>query len=270
MAQLVASHVLILLLAGIALLAVGVWIVAALAAVAARHKALLRRFVDLFVPDRLEGPLAYVIAYLAIGLALIVPTAAFLVIAENVVAGRELAAFDVAFAQALRAETSPAWHTTFWYLTWLGSAQALTPVAVAVTWMLARRGHSVLAIMWGVSQGGAALLNYALKASFGRARPEGADPALYMSGLSFPSGHAMGTLVLCGVGAYLVLRLVPLDRGRAPLIVLLLAWPLVIGFSRLYLGVHYVSDVIAGFLAGTAWITICVSAAEVALRRRAV
>ena len=54
-----------------------------------------------------------------------------------------------------------------------------------------------------------------------------------------------------------------------PLLLVLIAFPLLMGFSRLYLGVHYASDVTAGYLAGTAWIAICVSGAEVALRRRA-
>jgi membrane-associated phospholipid phosphatase len=122
--------------------------------------------------------------------------------------------------------------------------------------------------MWSISQGGSALLNYAMKVAFARPRPEAADPVLYSSGWSFPSGHAMATLVLCGVGAYLLARLFPSNGWRGLVIVLLIAWPLVIGFSRLYLGVHYVSDVVAGFLAGTAWVAVCVSGTEVALRRR--
>jgi undecaprenyl-diphosphatase len=268
MAQLIASHALLLLAAGIAALAAGVVVVAALARLAAQHRERLWSWIDLIVPGHLWRPRTYLAVHLAIGFTLVVAIAAFAVIAENVVAAREIAAFDVAFAQALHMETSPAWHTLFWYLTWLGSAPAIATVAGAVVWILARRGLKLLLVMWCVSQAGSALLNYALKVAFTRARPDGADPFLHGGGWSFPSGHAMNTLVLCGVGGYLLLRLSPPRRVPVLALVALFAWALVIGFSRLYLGVHYVSDVIAGFLAGTAWIAVCVSGAEVAMRRR--
>ena len=268
-AEFIASHVLLLLGIGILLLTLGVWTVVALAAAAARHKDRLWRWVDVLVPGRLWRPSTYLMVHLALGFALTLATVAFAIVAEDVIAGRRLAAFDLAFAQALRAETSPWWRDAFWYLTWLGSGPAIAAVACVVVWLLVKRGHRLLAITWSISQGGAALLNYAMKVAFARARPEGADPLLYGSSLSFPSGHAMATFVLCGVGAYLLARLLPSYARRAVLIVLLLAWPLVIGFSRLYLGVHYVSDVLAGFLAGTAWVAVCVSGTEVALRRRA-
>jgi len=118
------------------------------------------------------------------------------------------------------------------------------------------------------SQAGSALLNVALKEVFARARPDGADPALHGGGWSFPSGHAMNTFVFCGMVAYLLVRLSPWRAGLAFRVALLFAWALAMGFSRLYLGVHYASDVVAGFLAGAAWVAVCVSGAEVALRRR--
>lgn len=267
-AQFIASNVLLLLAVGILLLSLGVWTVVALARAAARHKDLLWSWVDIFVPGRLWRPRTYLVGHLALGLALTVASVAFFIVAEDVVAGRQLAAFDLAFAQALRADVSPGWRTAFRFLTWLGSGPAIVGMAGAVLWILLKKGYSLFAIMWAISQGGSALLNYTMKVAFARARPEGADPLLYSSGWSFPSGHAMATLVLCEVGAYLLVRLLPASARPAPLIVLLLVWPLVIGFSRLYLGVHYVSDVVAGFLAGTAWVAVCVSGTEVALRRR--
>ena len=266
-AQFVASQVLLLLAAGILLLAVGVLLVVALARAASRHTKLLWSSIDMLAPGPLGRPSSYLLGHLALGFVLVTATVAFAAIAEDVLAGAELAAFDRALAAALRAETSPLWHAAFWYLTWLGSGTAIAAIAGAVLWILLRQGHKLLAVMWAISQGGSALLNHAMKVAFARARPEGADPVLFGSGLSFPSGHAMGTLVLCGVGAYLLARLAP-SRLRGPSIVLLLAWPLVIGFSRLYLGVHYASDVVAGFLAGAAWVAVCVSGTEVALRRR--
>ena len=268
MAQFLAGHALLLLGAGIALLLAGVFVVVALAGSAVRHKERLWSTIDLVVPGHLWRPRTYLIVHLVLGLVLVAAVGAFAVIAQNVVAARRLAAFDVAFAQALHAQVSPAWHSVFWYLTWLGSSPVIAVVGTAVVWMLVREKEPIFAITWAVSQIGSAVLNYAMKMAFARARPEGADAMLFGGGWSFPSGHAMNTLVLCGVGVYLIVRLSHSRGIRALEVGLLLAWALVIGFSRLYLGVHYVSDVIAGFLAGTAWIAVCVSGAEVALRRK--
>jgi membrane-associated phospholipid phosphatase len=266
-AQFIASHVLVLLGVGILMLGLAVFIVVALARAAARHKDLLWSAIDTFVPGRLWRPRTYLLGHLALGLVLALAALAFVAIAEEVVAGEELAAFDLALAMALRGETSPAWRTVFWYLTWLGSGWAVAVVAVIIVLALVRRRHMVLATMWGISQGGSAVLNYGMKLAFARPRPEGADPLLFASGWSFPSGHAMSTLVLCGIGAYLLARLAPSWAMRGPLILLLLVWPVLVGFSRLYLGVHYASDVIAGYLAGTVWVAICITGAEVALSR---
>jgi undecaprenyl-diphosphatase len=268
MAQFLAGHALLLLAAAIALLLAGVFVVVALTRAAVRHQERLWSSIDLVVPGHLWRPRTYLVVHLALGLVIVAAVGAFGVIAENVLAARRLAAFDVAFAQSLRTQVSTAWHMLFWYLTWLGSGPVIAVVAGAVVWMLVKEKQTLFAIMWSISQGGSALLKYAMKIAFARARPEGADQMLFGGGWSFPSGHAMNTLVLCGVGVYLIVRLSHARGVRAFEIGLLLAWALVIGFSRLYLGVHYVSDVIAGFLAGTAWIAVCVSGTEVALRGR--
>lgn len=270
MSQVVAAHALLLLAAAVLALAAGVWIVTAAARFAAQRADELWALADRFVPGPLRRARTYLAVHLALGLLVTVAIVAFLAIAENVLAGRWLADFDLAFSRALVAETSPAWRTFFWYVTWLGSAPIVATVAGVVVWVLARKGHALLAIVWAAGQGGAALLNYALKLAFERPRPDGADPQLFSSGWSFPSGHAMGSVVLCGIGVYLLLRLVPAWWDRRLVLTALLAWPLLVGFSRLYLGVHYVSDVVAGLLAGIAWVAICVSGAEVVLRRRKV
>ena len=111
------------------------------------------------------------------------------------------------------------------------------------------------------------MLNRVLKEAFERTRPEFADPVLAAASWSFPSGHAMGTFIFCGVGSYLLLRDNHSWTTAAVVVTASASWCVVMAFTRLYFGVHYASDVIAGLLAGVAWVAVCVSALEV-LRRR--
>jgi undecaprenyl-diphosphatase len=78
----------------------------------------------------------------------------------------------------------------------------------------------------------------------------------------------MGTFVLCGVGVYLLVRSTRSWTLAAVSAVLALIWCLAMSFSRLYLGVHYASDVMAGMVAGAAWVAVCISALEMVHRRR--
>jgi membrane-associated phospholipid phosphatase len=86
---------------------------------------------------------------------------------------------------------------------------------------------------------------------------------------SFPRGHAMGTFIFCGVGCYLLFRDIRSWTAAALVVTAAASWCAVMAFSRLYLGVHYASDVIAGLVAGVAWVMVRVSALEVLRRRTA-
>lgn len=109
-----------------------------------------------------------------------------------------------------------------------------------------------------------------LKAQFGRDRPEFLGE-YHGSTSSFPSGHAAGALVFYGFIIYLVV-ISPLDKGWKWLINILLGLlTLIIGLTRVYMGVHFFTDVVAGFLFGLAWLMICIIALEITLwhqRRR--
>ena len=97
---------------------------------------------------------------------------------------------------------------------------------------------------------GASLLNQLLKTHFQRARP--ATALLPQLGLSFPSGHAMIGMALYGCLAWLLWR-----HGRHPAwAALLVLWAVLIGLTRIYLQVHYATDVLAGFAAGLLWLIL--------------
>lgn len=216
---------------------------------------------------RVVVPSGYVALHLVLGLVATAAVMAFVIIAEEVVAGRAVAAFDLAFANALQNSAAPAWQEVFRLVTWFGSTEVLLVASAVIAVGLLLRRYRVLAVGWMSGQAGGAVLSVTLKNAFERTRPESADVFLLSPSWSFPSGHAMSTFVFCGLGAYLLLRFTRSWTTVAVVVALAFTWCVVMGFTRLYLGVHFVSDVVAGLIAATAWVAVCVSGMEVALHR---
>lgn len=280
-AQIAADHALLLLASGIALMGLALIAVLAAAHFALRYRAVLLASVQLLLRPLRRLPLAgpavaggrillpsrYLTVHLALGLIATAAVTAFIVIAEEIVAGQEVATFDAAFAAALQERASPRWRELFRIITWFGSTELLVSVSVPIAVGLLLRRRYVLAAAWFVGQAGGAILVVTLKNAFERTRPEAADTFLLVPSWSFPSGHAMSTFVFCGLGAYFLLRSSRSWTTIAIVSAAALMWCVVMGFSRLYLGVHYVSAVVAGLIAATAWVAVCVSGSEVALRR---
>lgn len=212
-------------------------------------------------------PSAYLAVHLALGFLIAVAVVVFATLAEEALATGEMAAFDAAFAQALHETRTPGWERAFSVVSWFGTREVLAVATAVVAVPLLLRQQILLALGWAAAQAGGGLLNRVLKETFARTRPEFADPGLAGSSWSFPSGHAMGTFIFCGVGCYLLLRANRSWTTAAVVVTASAAWCVLMAFSRLYLGVHYASDVIAGLLAGVAWVAVCISALEV-LRRR--
>jgi membrane-associated phospholipid phosphatase len=125
----------------------------------------------------------------------------------------------------------------------------LTPLFV---WLLIRRLPR-LATFVAVTAIGSSLLNTLIKTVVHRARPHLIDPVAVAVGKSFPSGHAQGATVGFGMLVLVFLPIVP-RRGRAWLWTGAAGAVALIGFSRIALGVHYLSDVVGGFVIGAAWL----------------
>lgn len=133
--------------------------------------------------------------------------------------------------------------------------------AVLVVWLL-RRSRPRTAVWVAVTMVVGGLLSPLLKSVIGRARPVVDDPVATAAGLSFPSGHALNSVLGCGV---LLLVLTPLLRTSGSRRAWWLVAGLVVvltGFSRVGLGVHYVSDVVAGWLVGLGFLTATAAAFE--------
>lgn len=179
-----------------------------------------------------------------------------------------LTQFDRQLAESLHehARGSPVAVTFLTALTALGSAKVLTGFAIAVAFVLLWRGQRVLSRVWGIVFAGC-LLNDALKHYFQRHRPQFQNPFVVETSWSFPSGHAMGSLIGYGLLAYLLWQTVPQPRLRLIAVTGIALLVSAIGFSRLYLGAHYFSDVIGGYAAGIGWLSCSISGVEMLQRR---
>lgn len=181
--------------------------------------------------------------------------------------GRLLDADQAIYAYA--ADTRTAALTVFFaFFTHLGSPGGLALITVITAIALWRQLHRPLAIylLTTVTAGG--LINVLLKLYFQRARPDLTAAVLFAHGTSFPSGHAMGGIVTMTALGYVIHRLRPKWALRSAGYVFLIAVALSIGLSRLYLGVHWLSDIAAGFSVGLLWFAAATGSYEVWRRLR--
>lgn len=191
----------------------------------------------------------------------------FAELAEHLGAGPALGALDNAFSAAVRASV-PSWALrAFAAITHGGDSATLTVVCIGVAALLVWRGRAWLAFAWVMAVGGNALLNVTLKSVFERVRPLHAEAIPNASGWSFPSGHTSGSVVALGMLAYVMLRTLP-RRWHLPVVLVAAALAFSIGCSRVFLGAHYLSDVVAGFASGVAWLALCILSCEWARHHR--
>lgn len=142
-------------------------------------------------------------------------------------------------------------------ITFLASRNFITALGLSlIAWFLLRRKHRWYSLLIPVVALGSISLNLVLKAFYNRPRP--LLPLVSASGLSFPSGHAMISASFYGLLIYLVYTHVRRLIWRWPLIGLLTGLILLIGLTRVYLRVHYATDVLAGFTAGLVWLLIAI------------
>lgn len=150
-----------------------------------------------------------------------------------------------------------------------------TPVAIGILVALAAavltiRGRWRWALYLALTNAAGGLINLALKEFFERARPDLAEALRQAHGFSFPSGHAMGSTVFFGTLAYLAIRVTPGWRSHAAIVALACTMAIAISASRIYLGVHWISDVAAGISAGLLWVLTATVAYETFRRIRRV
>ncbi len=195
----------------------------------------------------------------------------FAAIAAGVLVGGPLTRFDRWVADALHAHAlaTPVLTTAVRVVGAPGSLEALALVSLAVTaTLLVHRRWSALAAWLAAVLGGEAL-NLLLKDLFARPRPSFERPLVVETSHSFPSGQAMESLLVYGMLAYFAVPILNGSGKRVAVAVGAAVLVVLIGFGRVYLGAHYLSDVVGGFAAGGAWLGAVIACRDKMGRRDA-
>jgi undecaprenyl-diphosphatase len=193
----------------------------------------------------------------------VVCTWAFTELAGHVKSGKTQA-FDDAVMHWIAAHQYPLLQQVMIELTALGTGVVIAMIVFVGSMFLWLNKHKHSALLLIIASFGGIVLNNLLKLGFDRPRPQIFEWGTYAMSSSFPSGHAMSSVIVYGTVAYLAARLQQraasrlLTLGFAATIILLIC------VSRLYLGVHYPSDVAAGLIIGIAWAGFCMAVLEAA------
>ena len=158
--------------------------------------------------------------------------------------------FDEPILRFAHAMARDGFDRVFLLFSKLGYEWGVVPFDLALVAGLALKRWMREGVFAGIALGGSALLNLGAKQLFARERPSLWEAIAPETTFSFPSGHAMGSMTLAAVLVLLCWH----TRWRWPMLAAALAFTGLVGLSRLYLGVHYPSDVLAGWAAGLAWV----------------
>jgi membrane-associated phospholipid phosphatase len=175
---------------------------------------------------------------------------------------------DIASATWIHRHVTPTGLIAFSLITHLGDPITRIVLAILGGILLAVRRRPTILVGWVVAFIGGEIVQRILKHQVARTRP--AYGAGYLNGdsFSFPSGHAMGSTIAFAMAVYILLLFWhPPRPWRGAVVILAIAAVTAIAISRVYLGVHYPSDVVGGVAAGAAWVALCISAIGIELHR---
>ena len=229
-----------------------------------RMQSLFTRFAPqlAFIKARLS-PHNFLGLHLTIGILVLIGAGLlFGVIAENVVSGDALTTVDAELAQWLHTHSTPVLTKYLLILTHMHDPIVISFIVVLIALYLIwrKRWYGALAVLL-VVQGGM-LLNLLAKYTFHRARPSFEHPLIMLTTYSFPSGHVAATTLFYGVLAALLISKTPTWSRAACVFLIAFTMVVLVAFSRMYLGAHYLSDVLAAFLEALAWLAMCLTAIQ--------
>lgn len=180
-------------------------------------------------------------------------------ISEDVINREPLTVADAQLSTWLHTHATPPLTSAMFAVTSFGSTLMVSCIAAGLALYLLwqRRFYWLAAALSSVF--GGMLLNKLLKYAFHRARPHFNDPILKLDSYSFPSGHTMMATVLYGVLAVYLFSKTTDTRRRVLILLAAGLLILLVGSSRMYLGAHYLSDVLGAMAEGLAWLSLCLT-----------
>lgn len=201
----------------------------------------------------------------------LIPTAALLVgllaiwllkpVIDALLASAAVRNCDTTVLEWFRSRANPTLDRTFQGITLLGSPFAMTVYAFLGLSMLVKQRRWLLLFSWDVMFLGMWVLTQTIKPLFHRERPAGAEHLLTTTSFSFPSSHALSAIAAFGMITFALTETIEMEReSRAALWFFTATLVICVGTSRLYLGAHYLSDVLAGLLTGALWLAVCLFA----------
>lgn len=188
-------------------------------------------------------------------------------IAEDVVHGDPLTLLDVQLAQWFHDHATPQLTRVMLVITHAHDPGWVIVAVLLMAGYLAWKRDWYWLVCLGLTVPLGMLLNILMKFSFQRIRPSFADPLLVVSSYSFPSGHVAGATLFYGVIAAMLVTRLPAWPSRLMVVLAAVGMVMLVALTRMYLGVHYLSDVLAAFAEGIAWLAICFTAMN-SLRKR--
>ncbi|MDP3761797.1 MAG: phosphatase PAP2 family protein [Ramlibacter sp.] len=211
-------------------------------------------------PPRLRAALGVLLLALALGL--------FATLAIDLVHQGPITRADAEVSSWLQVRLQPAFTQLMLALTHLHSNAGIVLMAATAAAVLVRRRQVAWVPLLVSSVGGGLLLNVLVKQLFQRARPVWDDPLLTLHTYSFPSGHTAGATVWWGFFTVLVFTHRPTLPWKAATVVMAIGMVCLTALSRVYLGVHHLSDVLAAAAEGCAWLVLCFMASASATGAR--
>jgi undecaprenyl-diphosphatase len=191
-------------------------------------------------------------------------------IAQDVIAGDPLTVVDVQVFDWFQKHATPTLTQLMQFITSLHGVLGITALALILALVLIWKRYWYWLLTLALALPGGMLLNVSMKFAFERSRPRSFDaPLLALSIYSFPSGHAAGATLFYGVLAAVVIANIRAWRWRVLIALAALLIVMLVGLSRIYLGDHYLSDVLAAFAESVAWLTLCLMAVHTLRERRA-
>ena len=189
-------------------------------------------------------------------------------IAEEIGPATPQVAFDQQLAGWFNRQAHPTLTTAAQAISLLGSVAFLSAISVCLGIYFAVRSRWNRFVALALTMLGGSLLNIVLKHFFQRQRPVLENPLVTLTSFAFPSGHTMGATLLYGILTLIALRFVKTPWQRVALIVTAISLIALIGLTRIYLGAHFLTDVLAAFAIGSAWLAFAWTTAETFRMRR--